>query len=105
MKPGSVFLLIAAEGVWQTALALALGLVLAAPLLFVARAARRVNIAALAGASVQGIAYNSVWHAEVDRATFSGPVGMLVFSVAVAMIFPALKAARLAAGSKPCATA
>ena len=42
----------------------------AAPLLLVHHG---VNIASLAGASVQGVAYNSEWHAEVDRATFTLP--------------------------------
>jgi ABC-type lipoprotein release transport system permease subunit len=94
MKPLSVFTLVVAEGAWQTLLALALGLAIAAPLLFYLQR-HGVNIAALAGASVQGIAYNADWHAEVSRATFAGPIAMLIFAVAVAMTFPALKAARL----------
>jgi ABC-type lipoprotein release transport system permease subunit len=94
MKPTSVFLLVAAEGAWQTAIALALGLTLAAPALYYL-VHHGVNIASLAGASVQGIAYSSEWHAEVDRATFSGPIVMLILVVGVAMTFPALKAARL----------
>jgi ABC-type lipoprotein release transport system permease subunit len=94
MKPVSVFVLVAAEGAWQTALALVVGLVLAAPLLYYL-VRHGVNIASLAGASVQGIAYNSEWHAEIDRATFTGPIGMLLFAVGAALTFPALKAARL----------
>jgi ABC-type antimicrobial peptide transport system permease subunit len=54
-----------------------------------------VNLSSLAGASVQGIAYNSQWHAEVDRTTFTAPIAMLLVIVGVAISFPALKAARL----------
>jgi ABC-type lipoprotein release transport system permease subunit len=94
MKPVSVFALVAVEGAWQTALAVATGLALAAPILHYL-VHHGISIASLAGASVQGIAYNADWHAEVDRATFTGPIVMLLFAVAVAMTFPALKAARL----------
>jgi ABC-type lipoprotein release transport system permease subunit len=94
MKPLSVFALIAVEGIWQTALALVVGLALAAPLLYYL-VHHGLNISSLAGASVQGVAYNSEWHAEVDRATFSAPIAMLVFAVGLALTFPALKAARL----------
>jgi putative ABC transport system permease protein len=84
MKPARVFALVAAEGAWQTALAIGVGLALAAPALYY-----------LAGASVQGIAYNAEWHAEVDRTTFTGPITMLILIVGLALTIPALKAARL----------
>jgi ABC-type lipoprotein release transport system permease subunit len=71
-----------------------MGLALAAPALHYL-VHHGINIASLAGASVQGVAYDPEWHAEVDRATFTGPIGMLVAIVAIAMTFPALKAARL----------
>jgi ABC-type lipoprotein release transport system permease subunit len=94
MKPGSVFALVAIEGLWQTAVAVALGLALAAPLLWYL-VHHGINLSSLAGASVQGVAYNSEWHAEVDRSTFTGPITMLIFAVGVALTFPAIKAARL----------
>jgi ABC-type lipoprotein release transport system permease subunit len=94
MKPASVFALVAAEGAWQTALAIVAGLAMAAPALHYL-VHHGVNLASLAGASLQGIAYNSQWHAEVDRTTFSGPIVMLLVIVGVALTFPALKAARL----------
>lgn len=94
MKPRTVFALVACEGVWQTLLAVGAGLLVAAPLLYYL-VHHGVNIASLAGASIQGIAYNAEWHAEIDRATFSGPIVMLMLAVVVAMTFPALKAARL----------
>lgn len=94
MKPPSVFALVAAEGAWQTGLAVALGLLLAAPALFYL-AHHGLNLASLAGASVQGVAYDSHWLAEVDGATFAGPLGMLILTVGIALVFPAWKAARL----------
>lgn len=94
MKPGSVFALVAVEGLWHTAAAVALGLALAAPLLYYL-VHHGINLSALAGTSVQGVAYNSEWHAEVDRSTFAGPITMLIFAVGVALTFPAIKAARL----------
>jgi len=94
MKPGSVFALVAVEGLWQTAVAVTVGLALAAPLLYYL-VHHGINISSLAGASVQGVAYNSEWHAEIDRSTFAGPITMLIFAVGIALAFPALKAARL----------
>jgi len=94
MKPTSVFALVAAEGAWQTTLAIVVGLLLAAPALHYL-VHHGVNLSSLAGASVQGIAYNSNWHAEVDRTTFTAPIAMLLVIVGVAISFPALKAARL----------
>jgi ABC-type antimicrobial peptide transport system permease subunit len=94
MKPLTVFSLVACEGLWQTAVAMAAGLLLAAPLLYYL-VHTGVNMTSLSGASIQGIAYNPNWRAEVDRSTFSGPIVMLLFAVAAAITFPALKAARL----------
>jgi ABC-type antimicrobial peptide transport system permease subunit len=94
MKPVTVFGLVACEALWQTAIAVGVGLLLSAPLLYYL-VHHGVNIASLAGASVQGVAYNPEWHAEIDRATFAGPITMLMVAVALAMTFPALKAARL----------
>lgn len=94
MKPLSVFTLVAVEGACQTALAVVIGLALAAPLLWLL-VHHGINISSLAGASVQGVAYNSEWHAEVGRGTFTLPIVMLVFAVGVALTFPALKAARI----------
>ena len=94
MQPLSVFALVAFEGLWQTALAISVGLLMAAPLLYYL-VHHGIDIASLSGASIQGIAYNAEWHAAIDRATFSGPIVMLLIAVAIAMTFPALKAARL----------
>jgi ABC-type lipoprotein release transport system permease subunit len=94
MKPTTVFALVVAEGAWQTLLSVLVGLALSAPLLWYL-VHHGINMSSLAGASVQGIAYDPEWHAEVDRSTFAAPLTMLLFIVGVAMTFPALKAARL----------
>jgi ABC-type lipoprotein release transport system permease subunit len=94
MRPTTVFALVVAEGAWQTLLSVLVGLALSAPLLWYL-VHHGINMSSLAGASVQGIAYDPEWHAEVDRSTFAAPLTMLLFIVGVAMTFPALKAARL----------
>ncbi len=94
MKPGSVFVLVAIEGAWQTLLALALGLSLALPALsYLAR--HGIDMAAFGGMHYQGVAFDSLWRAELDRGTLVGPIATLLIVVAVAMTFPAWKAARL----------
>jgi ABC-type lipoprotein release transport system permease subunit len=94
MSGASVFALMAIEGAWQTVLALALGLALALPALgYLAH--HGIDMAALGGVHYQGIAFDSLWRAEVDGATFVGPIATLLIVVAVAMTFPAWKAARL----------
>jgi putative ABC transport system permease protein len=94
MKPGSVFLLIAVEGAWQTALALGLGLALALPALQWL-STHGIDIGALGGVHLQGVAFDSLWRAQLDRGTLVGPIVTLLVVVAVAMTLPAWKAARL----------
>lgn len=94
MKPVSVFALIAAEGAWQTLLAIGVGLLFAVPLLHLL-VHHGIDMSSLAGATVQGVAFDPIWRAEVGRATFLGPIAMLIGAVAIATSFPALKAARL----------
>lgn len=94
LKPTGVFTLVVVEGLWQALIAVALGLAWAAPLLYYL-ARHGIDLASLAGASIQGVAYDSHWYAAVDRTTFTGPLAMLLVAVAIALIFPALKAARL----------
>jgi ABC-type lipoprotein release transport system permease subunit len=42
-----------------------------------------------------GVAFNQIWYAIVTPHTFWGPVIALVVMVALAVVYPALKAARL----------
>jgi ABC-type antimicrobial peptide transport system permease subunit len=42
-----------------------------------------------------GIAWNPIWRAVVTPGTVAGPVLTLVFIVLVAVLYPAVKAARI----------
>ena len=42
-----------------------------------------------------GVAFNQIWYAIVTPYTFWGPVMALAAMVAIAVLYPALKAARL----------
>ena len=71
-----------------------LGLLIAVPAsLYLSRVG--VNVASLAGVSLAGIARSGMWRGEYQVATFTGPLVMLFFIVAVAVLYPAIKAARL----------
>jgi ABC-type lipoprotein release transport system permease subunit len=94
MKPGAVFALVAVEGAWQTLVALAAGLVVALPILW-RLTTHGIDLAKLGGLHYQGIAFDSAWRAQLDGATVRGPITTLVVVVALALLFPAWKAARL----------
>ena len=44
---------------------------------------------------MMGIAFNPVWYAVVTPNTFAGPLIMLLIMVFLAVLYPALKAARI----------
>jgi len=52
-----------------------------------------VELTSLTGMSVMGVAMSPVWHADMSPATFGMPIGVLVLIVAIAVTYPALKAA------------
>jgi len=81
-----------AESAIQTGLAIAVGLTVATPVLLYLRDTG-VHLASLAGMSVMGIALDPVWRAAIEPATFTQPVGVLVGVVALAVLYPAAKAA------------
>jgi ABC-type lipoprotein release transport system permease subunit len=92
VEPRTVLALIAIESAIQTGIAIAVGLLLATPgLLYLERVG--VDIASLAGISVMGIAMDPIWRAAITPSVFMIPIGMLVSIVAIAVVYPALKAA------------
>jgi putative ABC transport system permease protein len=44
---------------------------------------------------MMGVAFDPVWHAVVTPNTIAGPMVMLLVMVFLAVLYPALKAARL----------
>ncbi|NRA03000.1 MAG: ABC transporter permease [Myxococcales bacterium] len=91
-SPLEVLVLILLESAIQAGIAIACGLALSLPALYYF-STEGFNIASLAGVTVMGVAMNPIWRGVVSPETFTGPVGLLVLIVAVAVLFPAFKAA------------
>jgi ABC-type antimicrobial peptide transport system permease subunit len=94
VSPERVLTLILIESALQTGLAILVGLTLSIPGLWYLTTVG-INVGRMGGMSLMGIAMNPIWHAVVTPATFMGPVVMLVVMVFIAVLYPALKAARI----------
>jgi putative ABC transport system permease protein len=90
--PFQVFALILIEAAVQTGLALAIGVTLSLPGLWYLTE-YGLNLESMAGVTMLGIAMNPLWRGEVSAFTFTGPVFTLLVIVAIAVIYPAIKAA------------
>lgn len=94
LGPGRIMALILLEGGLQAALAIGVGLTLSVPgLIYITRTG--IDLSALGGTSFAGIAFDPVWHGVVTPMTIVAPVVTLLFMVCLAVLYPALKAARL----------
>lgn len=90
--PGEVLLVIVVESAILTGIALLAGLALSVPsLLYLSRVG--IDLGAMAGISIMGVAFSTVWHAVIVPSIFTGPVAVLLVVVAAAVVYPALKAA------------
>lgn len=94
VSPERVLILILIESALQTGLAILAGLTLSIPGLWYLTNVG-INVGKLGGMSLMGIAMNPIWRAVVTPATFMGPVLMLIIMVFIAVLYPALKAARI----------
>ena len=94
VEPRQVLSLIFLESALQTGLALAIGLVLSVPTLWYL-VEFGIDTGALGGVSVMGASFATVWQAAVTPATFATPAMTLILLVLVAVVYPALKAARI----------
>ena len=94
VEPRQVLALIFVESALQTGLALAAGMVLAIPTLWYL-AEFGIDTGALGGVTVIGATFATVWHASASPAAFITPTMTLVVLVLLAVIYPALKAARI----------
>lgn len=90
--PGRVLLLVLLETAIQTLVAVALGVLLAIPV-NAYMISHGIDLAALGNINVMGVAFDPVWRSRVELATYTGPITTLVVIVALAVIYPALKAA------------
>jgi ABC-type lipoprotein release transport system permease subunit len=90
--PFDVLRLILVESTIQTVIAILVGVALAVPgILYLSRIG--IDLGRLGGISIMGIAWDPVWRAAVSVGIFTGPILVLVLIVAVAVFYPALKAA------------
>jgi ABC-type lipoprotein release transport system permease subunit len=94
MGPLTVLRLILTETAMLSGLAVVGGIALATPALLYLRA-HGIDVGAVGGMSISGIAWDPVWRAEITPQVFLGPVLMFLIIVLVAVSYPALKAARL----------
>ncbi len=94
VEPRQVLSLIFVESALQTGLALAVGLALSLPTLWYL-VEFGIDTGALGGVSVIGATFATVWRAAVSPFTFATPALTLILLVLVAVIYPALKAARI----------
>ena len=92
--PLGVLRMILIESGIQTGIAVALGTVVALPAILYLEATG-LNLQSLAGLSVMGIAMDPVWRAAITPQTFTTPIGILLAIVALAVLYPAFKAAAI----------
>jgi ABC-type lipoprotein release transport system permease subunit len=92
--PGGVLGLIFAESAIQTGVALVVGLLLSAPGSWYL-AAEGFELTSMAGVSIAGVAFDPVWRSSISVETYTGPVFTMVIIVAIAVLYPAIKAARI----------
>lgn len=90
--PVRVLSLILAESGIQTAVAMAAGLALAAPMMWYTQV-HGIDIGFLAGTDVMGVAMDDLWHGIYTPATIGPPLVLLWVIAGVAVLYPALKAA------------
>lgn len=92
LSPGAVLGLILCETALMTGLSIAIGAALSVPILrYLTHTG--LDMGRSAGGSFMGLAFDPVWRAAVSRGTYTGPITLLCAIVAVAVVYPALKAA------------
>jgi len=92
ITPAGVFKLIYVESLIQVALAVGVGVALATPIL-IYLATVGINMGALAGTSMMGMAMMETWYGVVSPQVFAQPIFMTFFVVSLAVFYPAYKAA------------
>jgi ABC-type lipoprotein release transport system permease subunit len=90
--PVRVFSLIAVEAGIQTVLAMGVGLLLALPGMWYLTN-RGIDVGALGGMNVMGLAMKPVWNGVYTPSTVLMPIVALLLIVSLAVLYPALKAA------------
>lgn len=94
VSPGSVMLLIVAEGAVQTTVAIVIAISASIPCLWYLVTVG-IDLGALGGVSMMGMSLDPVWHGAISAKTFSMPLTTLLLVVALGILYPAVKAARI----------
>ncbi len=92
--PLRILTLILAESLIQIAMATVIGLALAAPGMWYLTN-HGINIGSMAGMSIAGVAMDPVWYGVYTKQTVALPVVMLFVMALLAVLYPAMKAARI----------
>ncbi len=90
--PAGILGLMLAEAGILTAMAVVIGVALGIPTLWYL-AVEGIELTGIAGMSMLGVAMDPVWRAELSLAAVFPPIGALVAIVALAVLYPSLKAA------------
>ena len=92
MSPGQVLALMALETALQAMIAIMVGVTLSLPaMLYLSRVG--VDVGALGGTSMAGLAMRPVWYGVYNLDSFPGPIVVLLVITFLAALYPALKAA------------
>jgi ABC-type antimicrobial peptide transport system permease subunit len=93
-SPLALLGLVLLESAIQTVLSIVVGLALGIPgILYLANVG--IDLGALAGTSIMGMAIDPIWRAVIRPHVFITPILMLAFIVLLAAVYPATKAALL----------
>ena len=92
--PFRVLRLILAESVVQIGVAMTIGLTLSAPGMWYL-SHHGINVGSMAGMSMAGVAFDPVWYGVYSMQSIAVPVLMLVFIALLAVLYPAVRAARI----------
>ena len=90
--PLSVFRMIFYETYIQAGIAIVVGTALSVPGLWYLTE-HGIDTGRMGGMTIHGVAWDSVWRAQVSTSTYSGPIVTLIVIVSLAALYPAFKAA------------
>lgn len=94
VTPSKIFGLIMFETAIQTSVALVVGVALAIPANWYL-ATRGLDLSALGNVTIMGMAWDPIWRSEVTLDTYTGPTTTLMVIVFLAVLYPAIRAARI----------
>jgi ABC-type lipoprotein release transport system permease subunit len=92
MGPLAIVRIVFTETTVQMVLSMGVGVVLSIPALLWLHD-HGIDLSALGGASIAGVAWDPIWRAEINEHAFVDPIVIMFVIVNIAVVYPALKAA------------